>query len=705
MSTGPHPGLAGPTIEQIRRQINRLFEEVAQLAEQQDLSPAHFYAELLQRVLTGIAAPAGAVWLRTPQGNLQLHYQINMREVGLEADQTGRQRHDELLRQVCHSARPMIVPPNSGTGEAAPNQVAPGNPTQFVLLLAPILVDKQVVGLIEVWQDPRHNPDALPGFLQFVVRMATLASIYARNYQLRTMVGKEQIWTTLESFARQIHASLNPTEVAYLVANEGRRLIECDRVSVGLRYGKKVVVEAISGADVVEKRSNLVQLQRKLIDAVGKWGERLLYRGTKDDTLPPDVLSALDLYLAESASKLLVILPLKDDREGEGSKKLPRATLMMESFDPPASSEQLIARLDVVARHATSALYNAVEHKRIPFRFIWMPIAKVQEGLGGKTQAIVYSSGVAAVLLILMMIFLPYPLKMEAQGRLLPEERRYIYSPVEAQIISFPLGLQPGSEVRQGQELIEMHDLKLERTLRDLDNEIRSAEREIEAMGQNLVMPNLAAADKLQISAKQEQSRATRQAKKKEFDAIFERTNSIANKPGGFWLRSPINGTLLTSDFRENLTNRFVKPSEQLLRIGDKDQDWEIELKIPQKHIGQVLKAYQSGQPDEELWVDLLPLSAPTQVFKGKLARVRIAGEANPPKDETNEPEPVVLAWVRINGKDIPEDQNLLKHENGRLLVTGTEVHARVRCGNRAMGYSLFYGVWEWLSEKLFIYT
>ncbi len=77
MNTGPNPvdtGLAGPTIEQIRRQINRLFEEVAQLAEQQDLSPAHFYAELLQRVLTGIAAPAGAVWLRTPQGNLQLHY-------------------------------------------------------------------------------------------------------------------------------------------------------------------------------------------------------------------------------------------------------------------------------------------------------------------------------------------------------------------------------------------------------------------------------------------------------------------------------------------------------------------------------------------------------------------------------------------------------------------------------------------------------
>ena len=48
----------------------------------------------------------------------------------------------------------------------------------------------------------------------------------------------------------------------------------------------------------------------------------------------------------------------------------------------------MIARLDVVARHATRALYNAVEHRRIPMRFLWMPLAKVQEGLGGKARAI-----------------------------------------------------------------------------------------------------------------------------------------------------------------------------------------------------------------------------------------------------------------------------------------------------------------------------
>ena len=80
--------------------------------------------------------------------------------------------------------------------------------------------------------------------------MAGLASGYTRNHQLRQMVGQQAVWTQLEAFAKQVHNSLNPTEVAYHVANEGRRLIECDRLCVGVRHGRKATVEAVSGADV-----------------------------------------------------------------------------------------------------------------------------------------------------------------------------------------------------------------------------------------------------------------------------------------------------------------------------------------------------------------------------------------------------------------------------------------------------------------------
>jgi hypothetical protein len=700
VNVGPDPNV-DINIEQARRQIVRLAEEIAHLSEM-DLDPPQYYQEFLQRLLMAIAAPAGAVWLRTPQGNLQLQCHINMQQVGLDATETSRQTHDELLRQAVMRGQAGMVPPQSGLGPTEGNKVAPGNPTNYVILIAPILVDKQVAGLVEVWQDPNRPPDAQRGFLQFMGKMASHASGYTRNHSLRQMVGQQQVWSQLEAFARQIHGSLNPTEVAYLIANEGRRLVECDRVSVGLRYGKRVVVEAISGADVVEKRSNLVQLMRKLFDAVLAWGEKLVYSGTKDDTLPPKVLTALDAFLAESNSKLLVVLPLRDERESE-SKKPPRSALMMEAFEPATAPEQVVARLEVVGRHSTAALYNAVEHKRIPMRFLWLPLAKVQEGLGGKARAILTLVGAALLILVLCMIFIPYPLRMEAKGQLLPIDRKWLFSrtPTQvAQIKEIRDFVKPGALVSRGQELIRMYDRDLAQKIYDFQLEIDKAEATIREFTKNLKDQG---ADKgSNLPRELTEARATREFKRQQLTELVRSYNADPQNPGDFWLKAPINGIVLTSDFREKLLGNSVKPSDPLLRFGNVDprkpklSEWEIELKIPQKHVGQILAAFNNLKTNE-LDVDLLLVSRPTQTFKGKLARAKVASEATPNQTDNNEPDPVVLAWVRVEGKDIPKEYQLPPE----LLLTGTEVHARVRCGNHAMGYSLFYGVWEFLYEKV----
>ena len=50
MSAGPDPQVDVNLIEQTRKQINRLVEEVARLSEM-DLAPTDYYGEFLQRVL------------------------------------------------------------------------------------------------------------------------------------------------------------------------------------------------------------------------------------------------------------------------------------------------------------------------------------------------------------------------------------------------------------------------------------------------------------------------------------------------------------------------------------------------------------------------------------------------------------------------------------------------------------------------------
>src|SRR5262245_305503 len=431
MSAGPDPRTANAQlIEQERRRLSQRLDEVARFCES-GMPPTTFYGEMLQRLQESLAAVACAVWLRTPQGNLQQQFQINMQQLGLDTEEA-RQGHDALLRLAFSGGQPMHLPPRSAMGQPENGRPAPANPTACILLLVPIRHNDSVIGLIEVFQGPTRPTNAIPGFLQYMSLMADLASRYQRNQLVGQLVGQQQLWTQMEAFSRAIHSSLNPTEVAFQIVNEGRRLIDCDRVSVAIRKGgEKAKIEAVSGTDVVEHRSNLVRHMRTLGDEVLKWGERLVFNGTKDDSLPPKVLTALDDFWAESHSKMLAVVPLHDEREGDGKDKPklpPRSVLLMECFESPVDEAQTIARLDVVARHATSALYNSVEHRRIPMRFLWMPLAKLQEGLGGKTKAIVLAVVVALSLLGASLYALPYPLKMDATGKVLPVVRRVIFT-------------------------------------------------------------------------------------------------------------------------------------------------------------------------------------------------------------------------------------------------------------------------------------
>jgi hypothetical protein len=665
-----------------------------------ELAPPEYYAKFLELVLQALQAPAGAVWIRTPQGNLVLQCQASIREVGIDRTPEDRAMHDELLRQAALQGKPAIVAPATskvldGTGAVA------GNPTSYMVLLAPVLYEKDVFGLIEIWQHPHYPPDAQRGYLNFLLKMAGYASAFTRNHRLRLMTGQQQLWVQLEAFARQVHTSLNPTEVAYWVSNEGRRLIDADRVSVGVRTGRKVKVLAVSGADVVEKRSNLVQRMRALMQSVIQWGEKLIYTGTKDDSLPPAVLDALDHYLAESNSQVLVVLPIRDEREKD-TKRKSRTVILMESFEPKVGPQLLVERLEVVSKHAGPALYNAVEHRRIPMRFLWMPLAYLQDGMGGKAQAITSLVIGGLFALVLALVFIPWPLKMPANGELVPVSKQWVYAPWPGEVVVVKNTLAPGTPVVKGQELLEMRDLKLAEMIRNLELEIQNADTTIKA-GSRTNPDGSEDKNSADGKAKAENIKRARSA---ELQKVRELYNADVMRPGYFSVRAPLTGLILNTDFRENLVGRKVQPHEQLIRIGatnlksPKLSEWEVELKIPQKHVGQVLEALARKGPQGELDVDIVLMIKATDVFKGKLRRDRMSWIANPNKDAHDEPEPVVKAWVRISGNDIDEADRVPT----ALLLTGTEIHSRIRCGDAAAGYTLFYGAWEFVFEKVLFY-
>jgi hypothetical protein len=708
------------------RQIEDAFEAAGRLSGSA-LPPTEFYQQFLNRTLSAIDAPAGAVWLRTPQGFLQLACQENIEKVGLDARRGGRQCHNEVLRQVFQSAppRPILLEPNGrmqpGPGEPGP--VPPANLTDHFALFAPILTpDKQALGILEVFQDATHDPRMYPTFLNYTFQMAGYASQYHQFSAVRVAAGVEKTYTQVETFARHIHSSLHPTEVAYHVANEGRKLIECDRLCVGVRHDRyRVTVEAVSGADVVEKASTHVRRLRYLMEAVLHWGETLTFRGEKDPGLPPAVASALDDYLHESQPKLLIVQPVRDEREKDTAKPA-RAVLVMEAFNPPEQIDTLVQRLDIVTKHAAPALYNAAEMRRVPLKFLWWPIAKVQEGIGGKRRFIAAGIAVLLAILVGIMVLVPADLRMEAKGQMQPVEITKIFPPREGQVRE--IRAKPGEKIDPSYEVASFYSGQFEEEYKKAQAELAEANAQVQAAAELLSKPNVAEGDKLRTltDKKTAESRVKRALDDLEaMDAQYN--NKKPNRAGYFRATAPkfdpllarelgaSRWTVLNDDRRENMIGRTLRPNEELMRVGNLEGAWQVKLDIPQRNVGQVLKAF--ADPDAHkiemdpikgerkyLVVDVLLASQPDTSYEGRLYHDELSKEAVPNKNEHDENEPVVTAWVKLNVSGIPEENWVPRNH----LVTGLEVRTRVRCGKHALGYTLFHGVYEWFYEKVIFF-
>ena len=84
-------------VERAKREIQGLVQEIAELSRT-DISPADFYNAMLNKVVSALAAPGGAVWTIADGGGLQLAYQINLQQTGLIENEVGQQQHGRLLR-------------------------------------------------------------------------------------------------------------------------------------------------------------------------------------------------------------------------------------------------------------------------------------------------------------------------------------------------------------------------------------------------------------------------------------------------------------------------------------------------------------------------------------------------------------------------------------------------------------------------------
>jgi hypothetical protein len=333
------PSVDPDLVQQTRAEIRHLAREIAELC-QSDLPLDEFYEAFLIRVVSALAAVGGAVWSQDADGRLRLRYQVNVSQAGLTAEDAGISCHARLLERTVAARQPALVPPESSLA----NSDEAGNPTPWLLLLGVLTIDDNARAVVEIFQRPSGGPVTQRGYLRFLSQMCDLADDFLKNRRLRHLKHEQRRWQETEDFIHAIHRDLDLTATAYAIANEGRRLIGADRVSVAVRRGRGCEIAAISGLDTFDRRSPQVDRLAGLSTVAVEMGEPLWFP-SRESELPPQVTQCLQEYLDVSPARSVGVVLLRPPRAGSEAATepdpAPLGALIIEQFGDSRVPENL----------------------------------------------------------------------------------------------------------------------------------------------------------------------------------------------------------------------------------------------------------------------------------------------------------------------------------------------------------------------------
>jgi len=675
------PKTADPDyLERNKRRIRKLAAEIAALSRR-DLSTKAYYAEFLARVLDAISAVGGALWSIDESGTLSLTYHVNLRASTLHAAGEHQTRHAQLLYQVAQHGKPALIPPHSGSGDESEG----ANPTELLLVLAPLQVDSRVTAVVEVFQRPTTSSELAEGYQTFLSSMAAHASDFLTRRRLREHRRQEALWQRKEALARCAHESLNLRQTGYTLACEGQRLIGCDRVSIALRRPRRCRIEAISGQETVNARANLVRLMAGLATTVANLGEPLWYHQEEEPALP-QVSRALQDYLEESHTKTVAVVPLRAPRAQDSFLAADESTphdeqgevigaLIVEQIEDQRSQEELAPQVEFVAAHAERALSNALAYNRVFLLPLWRVL--------GNTRALVHARALPktiAALLVLVavvsaLVFIPARFDLAGRGVLRPAEQRDVF--VDTEGVVEEVLVEHGSAVRQGEPLVRLTNTQLEVQLAKVLGEKQSTAERIAAVDRARHQPGLAAEEKNRLAGELSILKQQHRSLEQQYALLHEKINRLT-------ILSPLDGQVITWDLKQNLLHRPVSRGQVLLTVADPEGRWELEVHMPEHRMGHITAA-RNGSADP-LEVEYVVATAPTEQFVGTLREVHSAAELH-----------------EEHGHSV----NLIVDIDRRRLRNprpGATVTAQVHCGMRPLGYVWLHDVFEFVQSRILFY-
>ena len=673
--------MSNSSVQEVRDKIIQLAREIEEHSRS-NMPPKEFFSEFLKRVVGAVGARAGVVWLRNDANRLELLQEIGLENTGFQENPNAMATNQKLLTEVLSNGQACTYHP-AETSEQLP--------TEDMLVLAALQSNKEVIGVVQIFQRHDTPAQARPGFLQFVEQMTGYACRYLDNQgneDASNSMAVSQIAEDFEQFVLQLHKSLDVKEVAFTAANDGRLLVGCDRISIAVLDGRKTVIRAVSGQDSVNQRANLVRKMTKLASHVIRTNEKMEYTG-KVDHLAPKIERALADFVQESGSRMVTVIPVfkpdpvieKEDSNSRPLEKVRKAVggIIIEQVAESQPKPGVLDKGDLISDHIGASIYNAKQYNRLFLMPLWRGLGKVfgfLEGRNGLKAALVV---LALAGVVAAMVMVPWDYRVEGQGKMMPIIQKDVFVPWDGEVVE--ILAESGKHVAAGQPLLRIKNPDLKTQLTAAKGELNSKAALLKTihgeLNRNLRPTEPSKRNELEGQMKQTQE---------EMAALEEQIAIIEERIASLNVKAPISGVIATFQLEQLLLNRPVRRGEVLLEIKHDDGEWHLELDVEEKRMGHFLNAVKANNNDLARNVKFKLATDSESEFQGKVSKVSTRANSS------QEAGSVVMIFCEFDKAQLPRQPRI-----------GAEVRAKINCGQKSLGYVLFGDVVEFVQKYFWL--
>ena len=417
-------------------------------------------------------------------------------------------------------------------------------------------------------------------------------------------------------FSVNSHTSLDPKRVASHLANDARRMLGCERLSIFQVFRNRASLLAVSSVAGIENRSKLA----KKMTHLAKVASRLktpVFAGQ-----PPTekrLNEALQSFQLASGFPFLVGIPLVKFTDNQ--KRVPKIIgYAIAESDENIDRFQFSRNLQLTAPHMGLALSNACQVSRIPFRRSLSLLGKLKDTFslaGLLTTTLLLTVGIWCVL------FLKTDFQVRINGELRPEIERVVFAPADG-FVEHVL-VDHGDKVAKNQVLIELSSPTLNLELEQFEGERLKMEKILETKKIALNQANDGNRGDLGVMG---QLASEISELEHELDALDEKSKFIDERIKELVIQSPIDGRVTTWQLKRNILSKPVRWGDDLANIADENGVWKLNFKVPEYRIGYLLDA--RNQSSEPLEIEFFFESNPSRRMKTKILEIEEATKLDP---------------------------------------------------------------------------